>query len=114
MFSLNDITLSEIGYGARYLQYAVVGPGTQTKLLDGYLQKPIGTIFYLAVFPDLPGLHTGVAIDSRSSEAFVLDLTRSINALSNFVGTLPCRFRSSEDQRGVRTGSGVSSSLYLG
>ena len=85
MLCLNNIALGKISYGAGYLQYAVVGPGAQPQLLDSYFQKLIGSFCHLAVLPDLPGLHTGVAVDFLSCKTLMLNLPRSVHSLSDLV-----------------------------
>lgn len=94
MFSLNHITLGEVSYSAGYFQYTVISSRAQSQLLDSYFQKLIRSFRHLAVFSNLPGLHTGATVDSRSGKALMLDLTRSINALSDLVGVFASRFPS--------------------
>jgi len=85
MLSLDDLALREVGYGAGYLQYAVISACAQSQLLDSYLKKLIGAVLYFVIFLDLPGLHASVAVDFLPGKPLKLNLTRSIHALSDLL-----------------------------
>ncbi len=77
-----DVILSfEIGNGPGDLQNPRIGPGAQTKLVDGRLQQFLARFVDRAEPLDVAVGHLGITIDLHALETVKLDSSSPVNPL---------------------------------
>ena len=87
MLFTDSFTPLQVGYGSRYLEYPGKGAGGKTKAVGDQLQHPVASGVQFTMFPEMSGVHLGVAMDLCPLETVVLNITGTFYPEGNSYGT---------------------------
>ena len=76
----------QVGDGPGHLEDAGEGAGREAEPVGNQLQHPVAGGVQLAVFPEVAGVHLGVAVDFRPLEPVDLDVTGALHPTADLCG----------------------------
>ena len=87
MLFTDSFTPLQVGDGPRHLEYTGEGTGRESKTISHQFKHPVASDVQFTMFPEMSGVHLGVAMDLCPLETVVLNITGTFYPEGNSYGT---------------------------